>query len=1132
MPSRSYPVSVISSWTDSKLLRLENRAGLRINLLPNGAIGSIEHAGILVNQFRGILPEGAPFRLWLRNGRTFFSLLNPAFVDAFGLDGRRRAVWHGRQAAWTWQVLLELDAARPSWTWHVEVAHREARARPVDVLLAQDVGLASLQHARINENYNAQYIDHAPLPHPAWGTVLCARQNLVQSNGHHPWLALACPTGAASFATDAVDVFGLSQRTTGRPLAQAGGPLPSRRLQGEFACAALQSRPVRLARNRTGSFQFRLTYVPHHPAATARRDLARLRPGSPPRWTAATAATAAAPPRSAWDAPRLLHGLHLDAATWDRLYPRRRDEERTGRQLDSFFTPGGLHVVSKAKESIVARSHGHVLLGSNRLLPDDGAFGSTVYAPGIFNAQTFCGNPDFSRVLTVVRDPLQRLRASGQRIWICAGGAWRLLGTPSAFAIGRDRVDWWYRLPGRLLRITSRVLADPSAVVLDCRVVAGPPLKWRATHQLCLGTNELDHGGSMAFRPERGQIVLTPDPQSMDAQRNPGRRYRLSAAPVRAVARLGDDALLWSDRISRQAPFAVVETHAVRHVALRLDLANTPAAVPAKRPTAAPPDSTWRITRFPPAMEALADIVPWFRHDAWIHLAAPHGLEQYGGGAWGTRDVCQGPVEWLLGEQRYDEVREILRIVFSRLFSRPGLWPQWFMLGAYADVLQRHCHGDILFWPIKALCDYAETANDPGILDLPVPWLDGSGAPGRPRPLLHHIDRVLNTYRQNCVGGTALVAYGEGDWDDTLQPARPEMRVGMVSAWTVQLAYHAFRQLAELLRRAGADSRAAEVAGLSDRIRADFHRHLMPDGIVAGFALLRGNGFKPLLHPRDSASGIQYRLLPMTRGILSGIFDPAEARTHRELIREHLRFPDGVRLMNRPVAYSGGIPRRFQRAETAAYFGREVALQYVHAHLRYAEAMARLGDADETWWALQTVNPAGLAARLPCAAPRQANVYFSSSDGDFPDRYEAMARFDELRDGRRMVKAGWRLYSSGPGLYLHKVRRCLFGIWETYDRMTWDPMLPPPLAPCRLSMRLEGRETDVRYAIQPAPAILVNGRVPASTAPAPGNPYRAGGFSLDRREFRRLLDRDRNVVQIGMAPFPPPHETALPGDHP
>ena len=38
------------------------------------------------------------------------------------------------------------------------------------------------------------------------------------------------------------------------------------------------------------------------------------------------------------------------------------------------------------------------------------------------------------------------------------------------------------------------------------------------------------------------------------------------------------------------------------------------------------------------------------------------------------------------------------------------------------------------------------------------------------------------------------------------------------------------------------------------------------------------------------------------------------------------------------MAYTGGTSRIFKRAESAANFGREVGLQYVHAHIRYIEA--------------------------------------------------------------------------------------------------------------------------------------------------------------------------------------------------
>src|SRR5262249_13523016 len=50
---------------------------------------------------------------------------------------------------------------------------------------------------------------------------------------------------------------------------------------------------------------------------------------------------------------------------------------------------------------------------------------------------------------------------------------------------------------------------------------------------------------------------------------------------------------------------------------------------------------------------------PWLVHDAMVHLTVPHGLEQYTGGAWGTRDVCQGPLELLLALEHDQPAKEI-----------------------------------------------------------------------------------------------------------------------------------------------------------------------------------------------------------------------------------------------------------------------------------------------------------------------------------------------------------------------------------------------------------------------------------------------------------------------------------------
>ena len=39
-----------------------------------------------------------------------------------------------------------------------------------------------------------------------------------------------------------------------------------------------------------------------------------------------------------------------------------------------------------------------------------------------------------------------------------------------------------------------------------------------------------------------------------------------------------------------------------------------------------------------------------------------------------------------------------------------------------------------------------------------------------------------------------------------------------------------------------------------------------------------------------------------------------------------------------------GLSAIFRRASSSPFFGREIGLMYIHAHLRYCEAAAMLGD--------------------------------------------------------------------------------------------------------------------------------------------------------------------------------------------
>ena len=272
--------------------------------------------------------------------------------------------------------------------------------------------------------------------------------------------------------------------------------------------------------------------------------------------------------------------------------------------------------------------------------------------------------------------------------------------------------------------------------------------------------------------------------------------------------------------------------------------------------------------------------------------------------------------------------------------------------------------------------------------------------------IFEHTERQVDAIERGCIPDTALVVFGGGDWEDTLQPVDAAMAQHLVSSWTVELAYQTLSRYRVVCERAGRGAMAARLADLTERMRADFNRFLVPDGVVAGLAYFRPDGIEYFLHPRDRRTGVSYRLIPMTRGHHLGHVHAGTGAEHEKLIARHLTFPDGVRLMDRPMAYTGGTSRIFRRAESAANFGREIGLQYVHAHIRYIEALARIGRPDEAFRALMTICPILLDRDVPSALPRQSNAYFSSSDAAFADRRQASRQFGRLRGGA-VARQGW-----------------------------------------------------------------------------------------------------------------------------
>ncbi len=1089
---------------------LANAVGLSLTLQRDGGVRCIRFQDDAVSLLWGNGMEPGPANLWLRLRRR-------GGVEAVPLLGPRSPLWArapraGRRAfesrgAWRGLAIvlrLALHPREPAWCWQVRLVNHGSQRRNVDLVFGQDLALASPGAVRLNTYYVSHYVDLTPLEHPRCGWVVAARQNLDQG-GRHPWAVVGSLRRAASFSTDGLQLFGLAERV-GELAAGLRAGLPGERLQHEHAMAALQDEQVALAPGEGASGGFFVALQRDHPEATSPADLpavdgalawaSTLR--RPPAGSARQSRRT--PAATLFAAAPLLECRDLDEAELRRRFPSRwRHEEREDPELLSFFRGEQAHVVLRAKEVRTHRPHGHILRTGQARVPEEASLTSTAWMSGVFHSMVTQGHVSINRFLSTARSQLGLFRSHGLRLFVRIEGRWQLLGVPSAFEMEPRACRWIYRHARGTLEVRSAAEDGAHALSLRVCVLDGAPVAWLASLHLALGGDDGDTEVAIPWRMEGKDIVVgVPEGSDLHA-RFPEGHFVVAPPAGTAVAGVHGDERLFTDGASRGLPFLVLEGAPARAFGFDLLGRLVPETYAASNPPPLPRLSARGRSAAAAEVRRLAEMLPWWLDDAQVHHLAPRGLEQYSGGGWGTRDASQGPLELLLALDCGEAAKELLLRVFAAQ-NEDGDWPQWFQfLERERELRAPDSHGDIVFWPLLALARYVLAAGDASLLEARVPFSAAPGRTSRPASLLRHVDRALRVARRRRVPGTALAAYGHGDWNDSLQPADPALRERLCSAWTVTLHHQTWVALARALRFAGQPGRAVRLEAEARRIERDLRKHLLVEGVLAGYAAFApGAAPELLLHPRDRQTGVRYSLLPMMHAVLEDLFTPEEARAHLALMREHLWAPDGARLFDRPLPYRGGVERLFKRAETSAFFGREIGLMYTHAHLRYAEMQAHVGDARGLLESLGLSHPVQLRGRLPQASLRQANCYFSSSDAAFLDRYQAAQEYARVAAGTVRLDGGWRVYSSGPGLAVSLLVTRFLGLRREGGALVVDPVIAPELDGLSAEVQVLGRPVKVEYRagrLGYAPrALTLNGERLAFDRLE--NPYRAGGAAV------------------------------------
>lgn len=1107
------------NWQDS-LIKL--KAGdLQFSFHQSGDIFEITHRDTLINQLLSNPIDGALNNIYLRihnSDQIYYYPLLGVKSKSSVLVSDLQMKWFGEVEKIQYEVVFTL-AENNIWFWEVTL---EGQEKKVDVIYGQDLGLGDKDAVRSNEAYMAQYIDYKIFQDDNRGYILCSRQNQNQKAGF-PYVQQGSLNKIIGYATDGFQFFGLEYKESNKIRTLQEKILPNEIYQYEFAYTALQTEKFTL--NGKHKIVFYGLYKPNYSKAIQELEFTneiyhaweqvkkrKIQSGSVINKVQLSEKIGSP-----------LETCDFSNQELEGLFPNRLLEESNEKGLFSFFTNTYEHVILKSKEKLVERPHGHILMSGQNHRVKDNTISTTSYMYGIFNSQVSIGNTDMNKMMTNVRNALNVMKTSGQRIYVEIDGQYRLLTLPSIYELGFNYARWYYKTKDDVIIVTNFTVIDSPMIYTKIISKNGIRYRYLVTNQITMNNNEYEV--PFHYRVIKNTIRFTTDKKSDSAKIYPNLTYQIDVSG--ADINVYDERKLAKNIFPNSASLVVFEVFPTEMFEMRIQGSLSGEILPSSSRCFEQEVERYRyyynelLRGFNLSLEGKKElekfnaIAWWYTHNMLVHFSSPRGLEQYSGAAWGTRDVCQGPTEYFLATQHYQTVREIIQIVYSHQYEDTGNWPQWFMFDNYSSIQQEDSHGDIIVWPLKIIGDYIEITGDYQILEEKVPYTDRStfNFTKKSATILDHIRKQISHMKNHFLHDTHLSVYDGGDWDDTLQPANEQLKKYMVSSWTVALTYQAIKTFSSVLSNIN-PKEAEEMQQLADAIRQDFIDYILNDDVIPGFVYMENsNKVEYMLHPTDNKTGIHYRLLPMQESIIGELFTPEQAQHHYEIIKDQLQFPDGVRLMNRPATYKGGVSTHFKRAEQAANFGREIGLQYVHAHIRFIQAMAKLGNADEVWNGLTVINPIQIQNAVPNAEIRQSNTYFSSSDGKFNTRYTAQENFAKLKTGSVPVKAGWRIYSSGPGIYLNQLISNSLGIrWKNLD-LILDPVIPDSMNGLQFRFMVMDKKVRFTYHLnQRNQFVSINGKKVDTEEFV--NPYRKGGFIIKQKLLKELLTDEENKIDI------------------